>query len=151
MAPRKKTPVSRRDFLKNAAAGAAVLAAAPAATAAPPTVERGAPTAIPVSPEDEVRAPPTAEILTADRTGSDFMVDVIKSLGIEYVCANPGSSFRGLHESIINYGGNKSPEFITCCHEESSIAMAHGYYKVEGKPLAVLAHGTVGVQHSAMA
>ena len=78
-------------------------------------------------------------------------MDVIKSLGFEYVCANPGSSFRGIHESIINYGGNKSPEFITCCHEESSVAMAHGYYKVEGKPLAVLAHGTVGVQHAAMA
>jgi len=76
---------------------------------------------------------------------------VIKSLGFEYVCANPGSSFRGLHESIINYGGNKSPEFITCCHEESAVGMAHGYAKVEGKPLAVFAHGTVGVQHAAMA
>src|SRR5258708_21690186 len=79
------------------------------------------------------------------------MVDVIKSLGFEYVCANPGSSFRGIHESIINYGGNKNPEFITCCHEESSIAMAHGYAKIEGKPLAGLAHGTVGGQHAAMA
>ncbi len=92
-----------------------------------------------------------AEVLTADRTGSDYMVDVLKTIGFEYVCANPGSSFRGIHESIINYGGNKSPEFITCCHEESSVAMAHGYYKIEGKPLAVLAHGTVGVQHAAMA
>ncbi len=91
------------------------------------------------------------EVLTADRTGSDFMVDVIKSLGIEYVCANPGSSFRGIHESIINYGGNRNPEFITCCHEESSVGMAHGYAKIEGKPLAVLAHGTVGLQHAAMA
>ena len=79
------------------------------------------------------------------------MVDVIKSLGVDYVCANPGSSFRGLHESIINYGGNRSPEFITCCHEESSVAMAHGYAKIEGKPLLVMAHGTVGLQHAAMA
>jgi thiamine pyrophosphate-dependent acetolactate synthase large subunit-like protein len=79
------------------------------------------------------------------------MVDVIKSLGIEYVCANPGSAFRGLHESVINYGGNKGPEFITCCHEESSVAMAHGYAKIEGRPLAVFAHGTVGIQHAAMA
>ena len=99
----------------------------------------------------ETEAPAVVEVLTADRTGSDFMVDVLKSLGFEYVCANPGSSFRGLHESIINYGGNKSPEFITCCHEESSVAMAHGYFKVEGKPMAVLAHGTVGLQHAAMA
>jgi thiamine pyrophosphate-dependent acetolactate synthase large subunit-like protein len=79
------------------------------------------------------------------------MVDVIKSLGFEYVCANPGSSFRGLHESIINYGGNTAPEFITCCHEESSIAMAHGYAKIEGRPALVMAHGTVGLQHASMA
>ena len=151
MGPRKKTSLNRRDFLKNVAAGAAVLAAAPAATARPPALERGAPAAIPISPEAELRSPPTAEILTADRTGSDFMVDVIKSLGIDYVCANPGSSFRGLHESIINYGNNRSPEFITCCHEESSVAMAHGYAKIEGKPLLVMAHGTVGLQHAAMA
>jgi hypothetical protein len=52
----------------------------------------------------EVGTPSSAKVLTANRTGSDFMVDVIKSLGIEYVCANPGSSFRGLRESIINYG-----------------------------------------------
>jgi thiamine pyrophosphate-dependent acetolactate synthase large subunit-like protein len=79
------------------------------------------------------------------------MVDVLKSLGFEYICANPGSSFRGLHESIINYGGNQNPELITCCHEESAVAMAHGYYKAEGKPLAVAAHGTVGLQHASMA
>jgi thiamine pyrophosphate-dependent acetolactate synthase large subunit-like protein len=56
-----------------------------------------------------------------------------------------------MQESIINYGGNKAPEFITNCHEESSVAMAHGYFKAEGKPLAVLAHGTVGLQHASMA
>ena len=79
------------------------------------------------------------------------MVDVFKTLDFEYVAANPGSSFRGLHESIVNYGGNRAPEFITCCHEESSVAMAHGYFKAEGKPMAVLVHGTVGLQHAAMA
>ena len=151
MGRQQKNPVNRRDFLKNAAAGAAVLATAPSTTASPPATGPGARTAIPISPEVELRALPTAEILTTDRSGSDFMVDVIKSLGIEYVCANPGSSFRGLHESIINYGGNRSPEFITCCHEESSVGMAHGYAKIEGKPLLVMAHGTVGLQHAAMA
>jgi thiamine pyrophosphate-dependent acetolactate synthase large subunit-like protein len=79
------------------------------------------------------------------------MVDVIKSLGFEYAAANPGSSFRGLHESLINYGGNASPELLTCCHEESSVAMAHGYAKIEGKPMLVMAHGTVGLQHASMA
>jgi thiamine pyrophosphate-dependent acetolactate synthase large subunit-like protein len=146
----KKTEVDRRNFLKSAAAGAAALAAVPGTVAAQPAeLRRAVPP--PMSPEAEVGTPSSAEVLTADRTGSDFMVDVIKSLGFEYVCANPGSSFRGLHESIINYGGNKSPEFITCCHEESAVGMAHGYAKVEGKPLAVFAHGTVGVQHAAMA
>ncbi len=79
------------------------------------------------------------------------MVDVIKTLGFEYVAANPGSAFRGIHESLINYGGNKAPELLTCLHEESSIAMAHGYYKIEGKPMMVMAHGTVGLQHASMA
>ena len=79
------------------------------------------------------------------------MVDVIKSLGIEYCAANPGSSFRGLQESFINYGGNASPEWLTCCHEESSVAMAHGYAKIEGKPMMIMAHGTVGLQHASMA
>jgi acetolactate synthase-1/2/3 large subunit len=79
------------------------------------------------------------------------MVDVVKSLGFEFVAANPGSSFRGLHESIINYGGNRMPELLTCCHEESSVAMAHGYAKIEGKPMMVMAHGTVGLQHASMA
>lgn len=150
MSPNKKSSFNRRAFLKNAAVGAAVAAAGPSRSTQPMT-ERGTSAAIPISPEAELRALPAAEILTADRTGSDFMVDVIKSLGIEYVCANPGSSFRGLHESIINYGGNRSPEFITCCHEESSVGMAHGYSKIEGKPLLVMAHGTVGLQHAAMA
>ncbi len=104
-----------------------------------------------MSREAETGNPSSVEVLTTDRPGSDFMIDVIKSLGIEYVCANPGSSFRGLQESVVNYGGNKAPEFITCCHEESAVGMAHGYAKIEGKPLAVFAHSTVGLQHAAMA
>jgi len=85
------------------------------------------------------------------RPGSDFMVDVIKATGIEYIASNPASSFRSLHESIVNYGGNRKPEFLTCMHEESSVAMAHGYAKAAGKPMGVLAHGSVGLQHAAMA
>jgi thiamine pyrophosphate-dependent acetolactate synthase large subunit-like protein len=79
------------------------------------------------------------------------MLDVIRSLGIEYCAANPGSSFRGLHESILNYAGNKNPELLTCLHEESSAAMAHGYAKIEGKPMMIMVHGTVGLQHASMA
>jgi acetolactate synthase I/II/III large subunit len=151
MAKPKNNGIPRRDFLRNAAAGAAALAAAPVVPAKQPLPERGATTPPAMPPEAEVGTPSRAEVLTAERTGSDFMVDVIKSLGIEYVCSNPGSSFRGLHESVINYGGNKNPEFITCLHEESAVGMAHGYAKIEGKPLLVFAHGTVGLQHASMA
>jgi acetolactate synthase-1/2/3 large subunit len=151
MAKQKNKGIPRRDFLRNAAAGAAALAAAPTVPAKRPVPERGATPPPAMSAAAEVGTPSRAEVLTADRTGSDFMVDVIKSLGIEYVCSNPGSSFRGLHESVINYGGNKNPEFITCLHEESAVGMAHGYAKIEGKPLLVFAHGTVGLQHASMA
>lgn len=82
--------------------------------------------------------------------GSDYMVDVVKSLNIDYIASNPGSSFRGFQESISTYGGNKKPEFITCLHEESAAAMAHGYSKIAGKPMGIAVHGTVGLQHASM-
>jgi acetolactate synthase-1/2/3 large subunit len=130
----------RRSFLLQAAATGAASAAATvaAAQAATPTVPAPAAPASPAS-------------ASTGRAGSDYMVDVLKSLGFEYICVNPGSSFRGLHESIINYGGNAKPEMITCLHEESAVGMAHGYFKAEGKPLPVLVHGTVGLQHASMA
>ncbi len=154
----RKTSLGRRQFLKRATVtGAAAIvggsgattAAADSPQAAPPPPSRSGPATAPTLPREA--DPPATDVLTTDRPGGDFMTDVIKSLGFEYVAANPGSSFRGLHESLINYGGNSAPEFITCCHEESAVAMAHGYFKVEGKPMAVLAHGTVGLQHAAMA
>jgi acetolactate synthase I/II/III large subunit len=143
---------NRRDFLRRAAVtGAAALVPTGAAADEP----RQAPTAAaqasaPVAPREADPAD-SVEVLTTDRPGGDFMVDVLKTLDFEYVASNPGSSFRGIHESIVNYGDNSLPEFITCCHEESSVAMAHGYFKAEGKPMAVLCHGTVGLQHAAMA
>ena len=147
-----KSPSGRRGFLKGAAAGAAALVTQSPVKAQAPDTRRNVvvPSATALAKETEPVAA-DVEVLTADRPGSDFMVDVLKSLGFEYVCANPGSSFRALHESIINYGGNKAPELITCCHEEQSVAMADGYAKIEGKPLAVMAHSTVGLQHAAMA
>jgi acetolactate synthase-1/2/3 large subunit len=136
----KMKSLGRRGFLKNAAAGAAGLAAgAPIAFAQQAAAPQGA------------ALDTRAEVTSNARPGSDFMVDVFKKLGIEYIAANPGSSFRGLQESFINYGGNKSPEWLTCCHEESSVAMAHGYAKIEGKPMMIMAHGTVGLQHASMA
>src|ERR1700694_4892571 len=153
MAKSKKLSVGRRNFLKGAAGGAAALVAAsgPVPIKAQQAQAPRNGSAPILAKEPDPGPISTAEVLTADHPGSDFMVDVLKALGFEYVFANPGSSFRGLHESLVNYGGNKNPEFITCCHEESSVAMAHGYAKVDGQPLLVMAHGTVGLQHAAMA
>src|SRR5271169_1637038 len=147
----KKDVIGRRKFLKGAAAGAAALASIPVVANAQQTDMARAGTSQPMPKELEAGTPPVLDVLTENRSGSDFMVDVLKSLGIEYVASNPGSSFRGLHESVINYGGNKDPEFITCCHEESAVAMAHGYSKIEGKPMAVFLHSDVGLQHGSMA
>jgi thiamine pyrophosphate-dependent acetolactate synthase large subunit-like protein len=149
----KKSPVGRRNFLKGTVGGAAALAVSQSAPAQeqPAQQEQAARSATAPVITQEHDPATNVEVLTADRPGSDFMVDVLKALGFEYLFANPGSSFRGLHESIVNYGGNKSPEFITCCHEESSVAMAHGYSKIEGKPALAFAHGTVGLQHASMA
>lgn len=102
-------------------------------------------------PSHQSDAKATGAAANEDRPGADFMLDVIKSLGIEYCAANPGSSFLGLHESIINYGGNANPELLTCCHEEFSAAIAHGYAKIEGKPMMIMVHGSVGLQHASMA
>jgi len=145
--------VDRRDFLKSAAVTGAALVPGAMSVASGDAAPQTAPATQATAPTPPRETDPAAgvEVLTTDRPGGDFMVDVIKSLDFEYVAANPGSSFRGIHESIVNYGGNTAPEFITCCHEESSVAMAHGYFKAEGKPMAVLCHGTVGMQHAAMA
>ena len=143
--------IKRRKFLRGAGlAGAAAVAAPLSAVAQPRTAPAG--NAVPMpNRAAETAVPPELEVLTEGKSGSDFMIDCIKSLGFEYMAANPASSFRGLHESLVNYGGNKDPEFLTCSHEEISVAMGHGYYKIEGKPLCVFAHGTVGLHHATMA
>jgi acetolactate synthase I/II/III large subunit len=134
---------SRRGFLKGAAVlagGIPVAAQVQQAVRPPSAAERVA----------ETSPGPSADIQIVEHPGSDYMVDVIKSLPVEYIFSSPGSSFRSLHESVINYGGNK-PEFITCTHEEIGVAMGNGYAKIEGKPALSMAHGTVGCQHAAMA
>jgi len=83
--------------------------------------------------------------------GSDVIVDLMKAFDIEYAAFNPGATFRGIHDSILNYGGNRKPEVIFCCHEEISVAIAHGYAKVTGKPMAAITHNMVGLQHASMA
>jgi acetolactate synthase I/II/III large subunit len=144
---------SRRAFLKGAAvAGAGALSGAtsPQVTGATPRVTSAVPLGA-AQHEGEVDTVSSAGGASRSRPGSDYMVDVLKSLDIEYYAANPASTLKSLHESIINYAGNRAPEFITCTHEEASVAIANGYFKISGKPMAVGVHGTVGSQHASMA
>src|SRR5436190_5919987 len=164
---KSKTAVNRRKFLKGAAtaaAGAAAVAThipaseAEAAQRAPGAAQEGgapAPTAAQIERDaGNVAAPAAARSVqrAVIRPGSDLMVQVLKDLGIEYVALNPGSSFEGLQESLINYGNppNRMPELITALHEESAVTMAHGYGKATGVPMCALLHGTIGIQHAAM-
>jgi acetolactate synthase I/II/III large subunit len=153
----QRPSVGRRRFLKGAAVGAAGLVAKASPVASVEAQEPAARRSPPAAPGNaqltaDTTPPPTrASARLVEHPASDFMVDVIKTLGFEYVAANPGSSFEGLHESIINYGDNKMPELLTCCHEESSVAMAHGYAKIEGKPMLAVVHGNIGLQHASMA
>ena len=157
----------RRGFLKGAAAGAATLVApvcssdaqTPNSQAQAPAdhllnQQRNGRAAVPgeaVLARESGTVAPAAVTEFIEHPGSDFMVDVIKSLDIEYLASNPGSTFESLHESLINYGGNTKPEFLTVMHEETAIAMAQGYYKVERKPMMALLHGDIGLQHASMA
>lgn len=83
--------------------------------------------------------------------GSDVFADMLRGLGVKYVALNPGSSFRGLHDSLVNHLGNADPQMLLCLHEEHAVAIAHGYAKVTGEPLAVILHSNVGLMHGTMA
>jgi thiamine pyrophosphate-dependent acetolactate synthase large subunit-like protein len=82
---------------------------------------------------------------------SDAIADMLRALDIPYVLLNPGASFRGLHDSIVNHLGNEKPQMIVVLHEEHAVAIAHGYTKVAGKPLAAILHSNVGLMHGSMA
>ncbi|HEY3880818.1 MAG TPA: thiamine pyrophosphate-dependent enzyme [Trebonia sp.] len=83
--------------------------------------------------------------------GSDYVVELMRALGIEFAAFNPGASFRGLHDSLINFEAGASIGIIECTHEEISVAIAHGYAKASGTPMAAVVHNVVGLQHASMA
>ncbi len=83
--------------------------------------------------------------------GSDAFAEMMRALDIEYVALNPGASYRGLHDSLVNYLGNKRPEMLVCLHEEHAVAIAHGYAKAKGKPMGAIVHSNVGLMHATMA
>ncbi len=156
MARGSKRGVDRRGFLKGAAAGAAA-GAASLVTHVPVARAQSAdrpqsplPTSAALARENGPATMVDPRIV--ENPASDYMVDVLRALGVEYVAANPGSSFDALQESVINYGRNTAPEWLTCLHEESAVAMAHGWAKIEGKPtLMPILHGVTGIQHASMA
>ena len=165
---KKKGSINRRGFLKgaavSAAAGAAALvtppivsgsAAAPAPpTPAPPEPLRPTPEELLELEAAEMAAPPAdvdEDMLTVENPGSDFMVDVLKTLDFEYIAANCTSTARGIHESLDSYGGNKNPEWLTCTHEEVAMNICNGYYAVEGKPMLTITFSPPGLLHASMA
>jgi thiamine pyrophosphate-dependent acetolactate synthase large subunit-like protein len=83
--------------------------------------------------------------------GSDALAELLSRLGLPYIALVPGSSYRGLHDSLVNYNGNRDPQLLVCLHEEHAVAIAHGYAKVTERPLAVGIHSNVGLMHASMA
>jgi acetolactate synthase I/II/III large subunit len=153
-----KGAIDRRRFIKSATTMAGGVAAAyvqARESLEPSDASAASPSHSPQSAQERQSLPDYSaeerKRYFVDRPGSDFMVDALKHLGIEHFAINPGASFRGLHESVVNYGGNERPNVISCQHEEQAVALAHGYAKAAGKPMAVACHGTVGLQHGAMA
>lgn len=161
----------RREFLKGVSvSGLAAVAASSSARAAPPdTATAKIASSIPpipaaaleialMEPSETVRTAPSDDELSAvaaekPRYGSDYMADCLQSLGLSVIPQVPGSTFTGLHESIVNRGMLREQplDLLTVTHEEIGVAFAHGYAKVAGEATATIVHSTVGLQHASMA
>jgi thiamine pyrophosphate-dependent acetolactate synthase large subunit-like protein len=85
------------------------------------------------------------------RFGSDAVAEALAALDIPHIALTPGSSFRGLHDSLVNHLGNRRPALVVCLHEEHAVAIAHGWAKVTGRAMAAAVHSDVGLMHAAMA
>ena len=98
----------------------------------------------------EVRERPADVEQGAPAWASDELAQLLRDLEIPFVAMNPGSSYRGLHDSLVNHLGNENPQMLLCLHEEHAVAIAHGYAKVTDEPLAVALHSNVGLMHASM-
>jgi acetolactate synthase-1/2/3 large subunit len=105
------------------------------------------------APPDPARVERPAPGSTGSRPefGSDLVVELLRRLGVRYVPLNPGSSFRGLHDSLVNYGGNADPQLLLCLHEEIAVSVAHGYAKATNGLAVAAVHDLVGLMHASMA
>jgi thiamine pyrophosphate-dependent acetolactate synthase large subunit-like protein len=105
----------------------------------------------PVSNDTAALERPIAAGVNAPMFGSDVAADALRALDVPYIALNPGASFRGLHDSLVNYLGNSTPQMLLCLHEEAAVAIAHGYAKVTDKAMAAAVHSNVGLMHATMA
>ena len=99
-----------------------------------------------VRAESPVAGPEQKEIW-----GSDAIAAMLRALDIPYLALTPGASYRGLHDSIVNYLGNTRPQMLLCLHEESAVAIAQGYAKTSGRMMGAVVHSNVGLMHASMA
>src|SRR6266567_2548289 len=99
-----------------------------------------------VRAESPVAGPEQKEIW-----GSDAIAAMLRALDIPYLALTPGASYRGLHDSIVNYLGNTRPQMLLCLHEESAVAIAQGYAKASGRMMGAVVHSNVGLMHASMA
>lgn len=100
---------------------------------------------------EPVRDVPAAFPEQKEIWGSDAIAAMLRALDVPFLALNPGASYRGLHDSIVNYLGNERPQMLLCLHEESAVAIAHGYAKATGKMMGVVLHSNVGLMHASMA
>ena len=75
---------------------------------------------------------------------------MLRHLGVEYVALNPGASYRGFHDSLVNYLGNERPKMLLCLHEDHVVSIAHGYAKVTDRAMGAVLHSNVGLMHGLM-
>src|SRR5713101_7149026 len=87
---------------------------------------------------------------TQSRWASDVIVDLLHAYELPHAALNRGASYRGLHDSIVNYGENR-PTMMLCQHEETAVQIAHGYAKASGTPMVAILHNLVGLLHTNMA
>jgi len=106
--------------------------------------------ATPATSAAQVETPVPAGV-NAPAFGSDIVAQTLRDLDIPYVALNPGASYRGLHDSLVNYLGNEQPQMLLCLHEESAVAIAQGYAKVTGRAMGAIVHSNVGLMHASMA
>jgi thiamine pyrophosphate-dependent acetolactate synthase large subunit-like protein len=126
-------------------------ASAPASAAVQTPARAKTPRSAPAATTPAVLERPIPSGANAPGFGSDVVADALRALDIPYIALNPGASYRGLHDSIVNYLGNASPQMLLCLHEESAVAIAHGYAKVTGRAMAAAVHSNVGLFHATMA